>query len=41
VYAVGCGCFGLQVIAKVRSYVDDINAHPDSLVQGQHGPYSR
>eukprot|EP00882_Tetradesmus_deserticola_P002404 GHRQ01002563.1.p1 GENE.GHRQ01002563.1~~GHRQ01002563.1.p1 ORF type:complete len:440 (+),score=207.27 GHRQ01002563.1:231-1550(+) len=30
-----------EVIAKVRSYVDDINAHPDSLAKGQRGPYSR
>jgi hypothetical protein len=29
------------VIAKVRSYVDDINANPDVLAQGQRGPYSR
>jgi hypothetical protein len=30
-----------QVIAKVRSYVDDINANPDMLAKGQRGPYSR
>lgn len=31
----------LQVIAKVRGYVDDMNAHPDSLAKGQRGPYSK
>lgn len=35
-------CFiPLQVLAKLRSYVDDINANPDALAQGQRGPYSR
>eukprot|EP00879_Flechtneria_rotunda_P015655 GHRR01016377.1.p1 GENE.GHRR01016377.1~~GHRR01016377.1.p1 ORF type:complete len:309 (+),score=85.20 GHRR01016377.1:574-1500(+) len=30
-----------EVIVKVRSYVEDINSNPDSLVTGQRGPCSR
>jgi hypothetical protein len=32
----------LQVMAKVRGYVDELNAQPDQLLcQGQRGPCSR
>lgn len=30
-----------QVISKIRSYVDDINAQPNALAKGQRGPYSK
>ena len=30
-----------EVMAKVSSYVDDINADPDALARGQRGPHSK
>lgn len=30
----------VQVLAKIRSYVDDINADPDAVRDGRHGPAS-
>lgn len=35
-------CIMLQVMAKVRGYVDELNAQPDQLLcLGQRGPCSR
>lgn len=30
-----------EVMGKLRSYVDDINANPNALAKGQHGPHSK